>query len=94
MGSSSARRGHSTWGNKGSGYSRGKQCGAYLTALGDQRKEIPRRTEGARKGFSRRGGLATVFGKVGSFGYMRRTFPIRGTMVGESAEAGMSSACS
>lgn len=57
---------------------RAEFCGAYFRALGDQRKEIPMRTERARKGFFRRGGFATTR-RVGSFGWMKRTCPVWGT---------------
>ena len=58
---------------------RSKLCDVYLSTLGDQRKEISMRTERAPNGFSRRGGLQPCSGRVGSFGQMKRTFPVRGT---------------
>ena len=56
-----------------------KLCGVCLSALEDQRTEISVRTERAPEGLSRRGGLRLCLGRVGSFGWMKRTFPVRGT---------------
>lgn len=70
---------------------RAKFCGAYLSALGDQRKEIATRTGKARKGFSRRDGFATMFGEGGWLWVDEKNISSKEDIVGESAEAGRSS---